>query len=167
MRNITALLAAVLFLSCSVQKQQRTKIQEPEIERILKTLAADDMQVSPGIEKAASFIENEFREAGLQPLQGEESFRQQFTVTRIKPSSTNISINGNSIADSQVIVYTDKGNLDWNSNVEVINITPGENFFNRFNDIIRQKKEMLVLVDPSYSLQFNNLSGYVSEGRIV
>jgi hypothetical protein len=55
-------------------------IDQKDVERIIKTLSADDMEgratFSRGIDKAATFIEGEFKKAGLQPLTGETGFRQ-------------------------------------------------------------------------------------------
>jgi len=52
------------------------------VDRLIKTLSSDEMEgratFSPGIEKAAAFIESEFGTIGLQPLKGENSFRQSF-----------------------------------------------------------------------------------------
>lgn len=64
-------------------------IKQDEVERIIKTLAADDMQgratYSPGIEKAAQFIEGEFKKIGLDPLPGNADYRQQVTMVRSAP----------------------------------------------------------------------------------
>lgn len=61
-------------------------IKQDEVERIIKTLAADDMQgratFTPGIEKAAQFIEAEFKKIGLEPLPGNADYRQQVTMVR-------------------------------------------------------------------------------------
>ena len=61
-------------------------IKQDEVERIIKTLAADDMQgratFTPGIEKAAQFIEGEFKKIGLEPLTGNADYRQQVTMVR-------------------------------------------------------------------------------------
>ncbi|QEH40581.1 M20/M25/M40 family metallo-hydrolase [Chitinophaga sp. XS-30] len=65
----------------SVKAQQ---ISEDEVKRIISMLAADDMQgratYSPGIEKASIFIEQEFTAAGLEPLPGQQDFRQRFAT---------------------------------------------------------------------------------------
>ncbi len=64
-------------------------IKQDEVERIIKTLAADDMQgrktFTPGAEKAAQFIETEFKKIGLAYLPGNSSFRQQVTMVGSAP----------------------------------------------------------------------------------
>src|SRR4051812_35057841 len=65
------------LLSCAAVNAGR------ETEQIIRTLSSDEMQgrgiFTPGIERAASFIENEFRSIGLQPMQGEKDFRINFS----------------------------------------------------------------------------------------
>lgn len=77
-------LATAFFtlLVASSFAQQQT-VDNKDVERIIRTLSADDMQgrkiYSPGIEKAATFIEEEFKSAGLEPLTGETGLRVNFT----------------------------------------------------------------------------------------
>ena len=64
--------------------QNIDKIINPtEVERIEKILSSDDMQgrrtFSPGIDKAALFIADEFKKAGLQPING-KSYLQEFSM---------------------------------------------------------------------------------------
>ena len=67
-------------------------INAGEVERIEKTLSSDDMQgrrsFSPGLEKAADFIADEFKAAGLKPFGQGDSFRQTFTMIKAKTIST-------------------------------------------------------------------------------
>ncbi|GAB2971883.1 M20/M25/M40 family metallo-hydrolase [Mucilaginibacter puniceus] len=87
-KYITALvfIAATLY---SFGQDVDKLIKQDEVERIINTLAADDMQgratFTPGIEKAAQFIEGEFQKIGLAPLPGNTDFRQQVTEVRSAP----------------------------------------------------------------------------------
>jgi Zn-dependent M28 family amino/carboxypeptidase len=86
LRLIASFFCVVLLASCAVKKPTNSvNLDEAEVARIIKTLSADDMQgravYTPGIEKAATFIESEFKKIGLQPFTGETGFRQQFTQT--------------------------------------------------------------------------------------
>ena len=60
-----------------------TATQQPPIEKHIRTLAADDMEGrglgTKGIAKAADYIENELRAAGVAPAFG-KSYRQKFPV---------------------------------------------------------------------------------------
>jgi Zn-dependent M28 family amino/carboxypeptidase len=73
----------VLFLTQQAAAQDINKIITREyVDRLIKTLSSDEMEgratFSPGIDRAASFIEQEFKAIGLQPLNGETGFRQSF-----------------------------------------------------------------------------------------
>jgi Zn-dependent M28 family amino/carboxypeptidase len=63
-------------------------IQTKDVERLLQTLSADDMQGrgvgTAGIDKAAAFIADGFKEAGLQPVNG--SYFQEFAIAQKKNS---------------------------------------------------------------------------------
>ncbi|WP_256002528.1 M20/M25/M40 family metallo-hydrolase [Pedobacter deserti] len=80
-RILTALL--LLISAPYIYAQDINKIiSRTYVDKLIKTLSSDDMQgratFSPGIDKAASFIEAEFKQIGLKPLPGETSFRQSF-----------------------------------------------------------------------------------------
>lgn len=171
MYNLFAIVSFLLLVSCSAQKKQLQNIPENNIEKILRTLSADDMEgraaFTRGAEKSATFIENEFKAAGLQPMTGLQGYRQTFSVKRVKPSNISINIDGSAIDEHKVVVYTDKGEIEWNTNAEVIIIKAGENLFAKFGDIRRSNKQALVLVDESFAAQFASLRDYVSNGRIV
>lgn len=74
----------LLAFSCIANAQPVNKhITEANVARIIKTLAADDMMGRSAtrpehIDKAATFIANEFKTMGLTPLQGLKTFRQEF-----------------------------------------------------------------------------------------
>lgn len=73
----------ILAATLSLQAQDIDKIITKEyVDRLIKTLSADDMQgrgsFTPGIDKAASFIEAEFKAIGLEPLSGAKGYRQTF-----------------------------------------------------------------------------------------
>lgn len=63
---LSSLAATFSFAQTSADKV----IQVKEVERIERTLSADDMEgrrvFTPGIEKAAAFIASEFKQTGLQ-----------------------------------------------------------------------------------------------------
>ncbi|MGY4383446.1 Zn-dependent M28 family amino/carboxypeptidase [Pedobacter sp. UYP24] len=82
MKKVLYLLSA-LFISHQSYAQNIDKIITKDyVERLIKTLSSDEMEgratFSPGIDKAAKFIESEFKSIGLQPLTGETGFRQSF-----------------------------------------------------------------------------------------
>jgi hypothetical protein len=160
-------LAAFLFLvSCIPVKNPVSRIDVRDAERILKTLSSDEMEgraiFSKGIDKAAAFIEGEFREAGLHYLPGSESYRQNFSVYRLKPGATEVVIDGNTIDPGNVYVSTDYPGIKWNTDpsVTVKRIRVGDTFIPQ-NTAGRggfppgmENKPTIVLVDTSFKTEF-------------
>ncbi len=75
--------ACGMSLFACVSKPQH--IDRADIERIITTLSADDMGgrrvFSPGIERAARFIQNEFAAIELETLDDLDGYMQRFTVS--------------------------------------------------------------------------------------
>jgi hypothetical protein len=168
----TGFLSALVLSACSVQNPDRL-VKESNVERLIKTLSADDMQgratFTPGIEKAADFIASEFKQIGLQPLSGAEGYRQEFSKTRIKPGIPEVTISGNPIAPDAVMSITENSAVNWSegSGIEVISIKAGESFFDRYRAITRSDKSALVLVDGSHADAFKRLYEFNKRGKIV
>lgn len=167
------IVAVSLLASCSVQQKVQRTVSAGEVQRILSALASDEMQgraaFTPGIDKAAGFIESEFRRIGLQPLDGEEGYRQSFSVTRIRPVSQAAEINGTAVDPSDLMIVSDLASITWSSpsDAEVIRIGPGQQFFGRYREITAMQKPVLVLVDRQYADAFARLRSNVQRGRIV
>jgi Zn-dependent M28 family amino/carboxypeptidase len=125
----TLFLAFISFVSCDFIKNTTTnkntsnnavvlensmRIDSNTVRRHLYTLAADDMQGrqsgTEGIEKAAVYIENEFKKIGLSTFGDLENYRQTFTFknrsTKEAITSSNIIgvLEGNSKKDEYVII---------------------------------------------------------------
>lgn len=84
MKKTLYTLVALLFTQFAWAQNINKIITIEYVDQLIKTLSSDEMEgrgmYSPGIEKAASFIESEFKAIGLQPLEGEENFRQTFEI---------------------------------------------------------------------------------------
>ena len=162
MKKIILSLSGMLLLLSSYG-QNVNQIKEKEVGRIIKTLAADDMQgratFSPGIEKAAQFIEGEFKKIGLAPLPTEKGYRQSFSISRFKPGTVSVSLNGQAIPTENVMASTDQAELNWNeaSGIEQIKIEAGATFMNRYREILRANKSAVVWVDPQYADAFKRI----------
>ena len=69
MKNLYIAIFAFLFLSsCAIQKPEQI-IKEADVARLIKTLSSDEMEgrgtFTPGIDKAAKFIENSQRDINI------------------------------------------------------------------------------------------------------
>jgi hypothetical protein len=153
-----------LYLFSSLSAQSINKIiKEKEVRRIEKILSADDMQgrqpFTPGIDKASSFIEAEFKKIGLKPFSGAGDFRQEFFMYQSKTQDAKVIIDGNVIADSLVacfsylpeVAFTEK------SDIEVVKINKGDKFNQKFYQYYQSKKNLLVMVDTTFGSQLKNV----------
>lgn len=82
MKKTIYTLLALLFTQLAWAQDINKIITADYVDQLIKTLSSDDMQgrgtFSPGIDKAATFIESEFKSIGLMPLKGETGYRQTF-----------------------------------------------------------------------------------------
>ncbi len=132
-------------------------IRVKEVKRIETKLSSDEMAgrrtFTPGIEKASLFIEKEFKKAGLQPFNGAPGFRQKFLMYQSTSQSLAVTLDGIAVPDSliagfsfqQQVVLTEK------DEVEVVKIEKGANFGQQFYKYYQARKNLLVLVDPSFN----------------
>ncbi len=166
----TLLFAAALH---SLGQNVNELIKEPDVERIIKTLSADDMQgratFTPGIEKAAQFIEAEYRQAGLKPLTGSTAgYRQNFTMIKSTPVNTQVSINGTAIAPENVYVSSDSP-LSWtnSSDAVIAKIDTQKNFQTAYRNYMYSGKKMLLLIDPKFESYFRRYRNYIIRGSVT
>ncbi|MDT3404181.1 M20/M25/M40 family metallo-hydrolase [Mucilaginibacter terrae] len=147
-------------------------INEKDVERLIKTLSADDMQgrgtFTPGIDKAATFIEGEFKQAGLQPLTGATGFRQNFKVYRTVPVETLVKLDGQAVPAENVTIAAGKA-FTWNTNedVQIIKISADQNFQTEYRKYMRSGKKTLIIVDPKFKAFYTRLHNYINSGVIT
>jgi hypothetical protein len=172
MKKYTIALALATASFTSFAQDVNKLIQQPEVERLIKTLSADDMQgrgtFTPGIDKAATFIEKEFKQIGLQPLAGATGFRQSFTVYRTVPAQINVTLDGKAVpAESIAVAAGADFNWSSNSDVQVVKIGADQNFQTEYRTYMRSGKKTLLLVDPKFESYFKRLRAAVSGGNIT
>lgn len=161
MKNFFLLLFVAANLIACAQKQDEI-INAKEVQRIESVLASDNMRGrragTPDIDRAANFIVDEFKKAGLQPLQG-NSFLQQFSMLRPKMTLLKYEVNGEDADAKNVIVITSQPDLkvDEKSGYEIQTIIPGENFFQREQSIVHANKNVIAYVDTSFARSFPRL----------
>ncbi|MGK0326160.1 MAG: hypothetical protein ACJA1D_001508, partial [Polaribacter sp.] len=145
MKNICiALIASAFIMSCDIKKNVNTKIGESAffidsatVKKHLYTLASDEMEGrgtgTPGIEKAAKYIENEFKRIGLTTFEGLETYRQTFSFTprggKVEITTANIIgvLEGKSKKDEYVIISAHYDHLGIKGKV-------GDTIYNGAND---------------------------------
>ena len=123
MKSILFLGALLATLPAAAQKKpakpapKATAVSAATVARVVKTLAADDMQGrgtgQPGGLKAAQFLAAEFKRIGLQPLPGQPDFEQTLTVYQGLTSPVAAVINGQTMAPLQAVAISGQPTLRW------------------------------------------------------
>lgn len=167
-------LAAVLIAAstCSFAQDVNKLIDQADVTRIIKTLSADDMQgratFTPGIEKAAQFIEGEYTKAGLKPLTGNKDFRQNFTMIRTTPSKVTVSINGKNIAADSCFV-SGGAPFTWASDkdVQILQVGADKDFRQEYLKAQKNGKKTLMIVDPKFEGLFKRIRAFTLRSGVT
>jgi len=165
-------LCALTAIACSSYAQDVNKmIKQDDVERIIKTLSADDMQgratFTPGIEKAAQFIEGEYKQIGLQPMEGNTGYRQNFTMIKSTPMKAEISINGTPVPTENVAIQGSES-FSWNKpeDTEIVKVGPDQDLRKAYMSALQSGKNMLILIDPKFSDLFKRVRGRAMGGGV-
>jgi hypothetical protein len=156
------LLSAAATLSSFAQDIDKI-INAKEVERIERILSADDMQgraaFTAGNDKAAAFIADEFKKAGLQTWNKSGSYLQSFPMVKTKFISASAVLDGTSLEAKNVIVFTSQPELQVTekSGYEKVTVPKGAAFAD-VRKYINAGKNYLVLVDTSFARNFGFLT---------
>jgi Zn-dependent M28 family amino/carboxypeptidase len=136
-----------------------------EVQRIETVLASDDMRGrrsgTPDIDRAAAFIADEFKKAGLQPVKG-NSFLQEFIMVRPKMTSLKYEAEGAEVDAKKVLVITSQPEIkvDEKSGYDMETIAPGDNLFQKAQGMVRANKNIVAFVDTGFSKDFPRLMNF-------
>lgn len=165
MKLLLSLLSfSFIFLVTSGQSIKKI-INPKEVERIERILSSDDMQgrrtFTPGIAKASTFIEEEFKKIQLETFNSAADYKQEFFVFESKIKSAKISIDGKAVPDSSLIVFSYQPTINFTEkdSIEVVQIGAKENPWAKFSQYYRGKKNRIVLVDTGQHEFITQLKG--------
>ncbi|AYL97700.1 M20/M25/M40 family metallo-hydrolase [Mucilaginibacter celer] len=170
MKKVFITTAALLSLSAySFAQDVNKRIKQADVARIIKTLSADDMQgratFTPGIEKAAQFIEKEYKKAGLKPMAGNTGYRQNFTMVRSTPGKLTVSIDGKAIAaDSAFVSAAESFSWAGDKDVQIITVGPDKDFRTEYRKAFKNGAKTLLLVDPKFKSLFGRVKSFLGAG---
>jgi hypothetical protein len=170
MKNSTLLLLFILIGSSLNVKGQKSMdiIDKSETERIEKYLSSNELEgrrtFSKGIDKAADFIANEFKQTKLATLQNTNSYLQKFTRLSVKFIGANANFDGSSIDLKNIIVITNQANVSINetSGYEIEKINKEDNLGQSVRKYLSSNKNYLILVDESFANNFSRLTALKS-----
>ncbi len=139
-------------------------ISVKEVGRIETVLASDEMRGrkagTPDIDRAAGFIADEFKKAGLNPV-NPNSYLQDFIMLRPRFKDAKGEVDGQELDAKNIIVITMQPEIkiDEKSGYELQYIKKGEEIRSRVQEIMAQQKNAVVFVDTSFSKTFPRLTG--------
>ena len=171
MRSISILIVFFL-LTISLHGQPVNKyIKQKKVAKIINTLAADDMRgrsaLSPAdINKAAAFIENEFKKAGLQPLAGASSYRQEFQKEKLSLVNMEVLADGKPIPLDRLILSSDAETINLDLNTPIDTIGSSQQLFPSLSAIERKGGNKIVLVASEHEANFRIAQNYLGRPKV-
>ncbi|MCC2545283.1 M20/M25/M40 family metallo-hydrolase [Hymenobacter sp. BT175] len=177
MKKIIFICLSVYLSSSAIAQKKNAKPAVPQVsaatvERVARTLAADDMQgrasTQAGGQKAAQFLAAEFQQLGLQPLPGQGSFEQVFPLYQSTPAALYVTINGRTIPKGEALLVSSQPHLNWTSEDDprprVVVIEAGANYDREIRSLLRPSENTMVLVDPAHAAAFKRTAAYLAKG---
>src|SRR5450432_930716 len=155
-----------LISSIYVHSQSLQDISVAEVSRIEKTLASDSMQgrkvYTAGIEKAAAFIANEFREAGLKPLPGSNDFTQTFEIVDPLSAEATVTLDGISVDKKSMVAFSAESSvtITQNDQYKKVLVKNSTDFGTTLFKYMDADENVLILVDTSLKKKFDRLAGF-------
>jgi len=168
MRNIAIFSLLVISSVAHAQKTDKYIVAD-DVTRIIRTLSADSMMgrsaMQPQyINRAAAFIENEFKSIGLTPLDGSTSFRQEFPKDRIRPDRLEVFINDQRVPESEAFVVSELASISVSKGLAIRHIgidsagsDPGQYFMEQAFTLLRDTTSMLIIASPEFNERFQIL----------
>jgi hypothetical protein len=167
MKKISMLMLLASATSFSFAQDIDKILNAKEVERIERTLSSDEMQgratFSPGIDKAAAFIADEFKKTGLQTWNGSSYIQQLPNMVGGKATSLSVKMDGADVNPQNVMIYSGKFDLQMNeqSGYEKVIIAKGalptmdlRSLSGELRKYTSSVKKILVLLDTSYAALF-------------
>ena len=144
-------------------------INATAVKRIEQILSSDNMQgraaFTAGAEKAADFISNEFKAAGLQTWDNNPSYRQSFAIIKTKLDAISASLDDHPIQPNQIQAFTSGTDISINQNsgYQKVFIKADDIFIDLALKYIQSHKNYIVLVDTVFSKKFAELANFKSQ----
>ncbi len=164
------LTAGFLGLLSFAQKIDKI-INAAEVERIERTLAADDMQgrktFTPGIDKAADFIAGEFAKSKLQFWGDNKSYFQEFIMTKAKAKSITGTLDNEALNETNVAANTTSSEINITSlkDYEIVVVKKDDNFNKVVFPLFDKETNVIVLVDTAHARRFKSMQRFAGNAK--
>jgi Peptidase family M28 len=163
MKKLTLTLIAGFISLLSFSQKIDKIINAAEVERIEKTLSADDMQgrktFTPGIDKAADFIAAEFAKSKLGFWADNKNYFQEITMIKAKPLEISGTLDGETLNGSNVAANSTMADLHIVSlqDYEVVVVKKEDDFNKTVFPLFQKEKNLLLLVDTAHTARFERM----------
>ncbi|NRA85248.1 MAG: M20/M25/M40 family metallo-hydrolase [Gammaproteobacteria bacterium] len=146
------------------------QIELKDVTQDITFLASDDLKgrqtFTAGIDNAGQYIATSFKQAGLVPLSGLDSFHQSFSLYSIVPRSNNIILNGTKITSDNVMTISSFESLKWNNTdgVNVRYIRAEDKFSKVMAQANSVNGDSLIIVAPIHQESFTRYKKHFDRG---
>lgn len=165
---IRNLLILVFLIGCT----SPDGVKPEEVKRIIEALSSDEMQgrkvFTESIDKAASFIANEFKQGGLVPVNETGSYFQSFDVESASIEKAKVQVNNVLLDEESYFIRMSDLTLHW-SDSDVPNvqfIRPSDDFRTLAGNAFSATENTLVVVSLEHKNMFNRYRSYIMRPRI-
>ncbi|MFT5143550.1 MAG: hypothetical protein ACI80V_001175 [Rhodothermales bacterium] len=159
MRILVLSTLVVLLAACS-----QPEISQERVERVLKTLASDDMRgrgaFTEDADRAAAFIASEFADIGLETLKNNEAYLQQFEVYSVATGDLGVLLNGVAVPNAAASL---SANVSWSMGAgpEPTMVGVGSNLIEVLQSM-RRSGDAFLVVHPSHAEAFGRASNFLA-----
>lgn len=165
---------SVFVLSAFVLVAQPTEkyIKEKHVSKIIKALASDEMRgrsalVPDDINQAAIFIEREFKKAGLTPLVGATSFRQEFQKLKLTRTNLEVISAGMTIPADRLMLSSQAESISMDESTPIDTIGSSQPLFPTLSAIERKDGDRIVLVAKEHEVNFKIAQNYLGRPKLL
>ena len=144
------------------------EIDRSEVERIITTLSADDMEgrrvFSPGIERAARFIQEEFAAIELETLDGLDGYAQPFKMYSFAAASSRVVLNGRAVPSDRYGVRVAQEAIHWTEkdDINLVRVGKDDDVMQLVLPVTNSDLNTLVLVHESHRSEFDRIKTFMS-----
>ena len=148
-------------------------VNAKEVERIERTLASDEMQgrkaFTPAIDKAADFIAAEFTASKLGFWGNSKSYFQEFSMIKAKAINIAGSLDGEALNANNVAANSTSAEIHVHSlkDYEIVLVKKGDDFSKVVFPIFDVEKNVLVLVDTSFTRRFRGMQRFAGNPKFA
>lgn len=148
-------------------------INAAEVERIEKILSADDMQgrktFTPGIDKAAGFIAEEFAKSKLAYFGNASDYFQEISMIKAKPLEISGALDSETLSSNNVAINTTQANLHITSlqDFEVVVVKKEDEWSKTISPLFEKEKNLLILIDTAHTARFARLKRFTGNAKFT